>query len=393
MEKELQQLGYSPNQAKVYLALLELGQTTVGPIVKKTGLHRQIVYNTLNELEKMDLLQSTLKNNRQNYQIIDPRKIINNIKKQESLAEELLPDLMAKQKKVTRVQEIKIYEGIEGFQAMHLNNIKIQPANTTIYIMGAGGSLWLELMSQKNVLEKYEKIRLEKNIKTELIRFEPNPEEYQKVLKQFPFQDEKTGKKFYKLLPQTYDTPIGIQIWYDRITFLTYTEPVLAMEIKNIDYVKNFRNYFNLLWQQETQTYRGFEAFKNVFYNMIEKDLQPGEEYHVLNANITIESKYKGFIEFFKKYHQDRQKKGVQAKLLFAEKSREFVKRNKNNFNLAEIKYLPPGISAPMQINVYKNKTIMILIEKEPVVFVIENEKIAQSYEQYFQAFWKIGKK
>jgi sugar-specific transcriptional regulator TrmB len=393
MQNELQQLGYSPNQTKVYLALLELGQTTVGPIVKKTDLHRQVVYNTLSELEKMELLQSTIKNNRQNFEIIDPHKIIDNIKKQEFLAEDLLPELMAKQKKKTRTQEVKIYEGIEGFLAMHLNNIKIQPPNTTIYIMAAGGSSWLNLMSSKNTLEKYEKIRVDKNIKTELIRFEPKPEEYWQILKKFPFQDEKTGKKFYKLLPQTYDTPIGIQIWYDRITLLTYTEPILVIEIKNIDFVNNFKSYFNLLWQQDIQAYRGFEAFKNVFYNIIEKDLRPDEEYHVLNANITIESKYKGFIEFFKKYHQDRQKKGVYVKLLFAEKSREFVRKNKNNFNLAEIKYLPPGISAPMQINVYKNKTIMILIEKEPVVFVIENEKIAQSYEQYFQAFWKIGKK
>ena len=127
MEKELKQLGYSTNQAKTYLSLLELGQTTVGPIVKKTGLHRQIVYNTLADLEKMDLIQSAIKNNRQNFQIIDPRKIVEVIKKQQSLAEDLIPELLAAQKKKAAGQEVKIYEGVEGFQTMQLNNIKDMP--------------------------------------------------------------------------------------------------------------------------------------------------------------------------------------------------------------------------------------------------------------------------
>ncbi|MFC1598432.1 TrmB family transcriptional regulator [Patescibacteria group bacterium] len=392
MENELQKLGYSPNQAKIYLALLELGQTTVGPIIKKTGLHRQVVYNTLEELAKLDLVQSTLKNNRQNFEIVDTHKIIDNIKKQESLAEEILPDLLAKQKKTKAAQEIKVYEGVEGFQAMTLNNIKRQPANSTYHVLGAGGPQWVAIMQKNNFLPKLEKLRLEKNIKVELVAYENMRTVWEKLVKKVPGQSEK-DLKIFKYFPSSYDNPISIQVWNDRVTLNTYTEPIIVVEIKNIDFVKNFKHYFDSLWTQEVKTYRGFEAFKHSFYDIIRNDLKDGGEYHVINANITVEAKYKGYVEFFKKFHQDRQKAGVYIKLLFAERSKNFVKENKNNFNFAEVKYLPQEIQTPMQINVYKNKTIMVLVEKEPLIFVIENQNVADSYEQYFQAFWKIGKK
>lgn len=50
LEKQLQKLGFSDNEAKVYLALLEIGFTTTGAVIKKTGLHRNIVYETLDKL-------------------------------------------------------------------------------------------------------------------------------------------------------------------------------------------------------------------------------------------------------------------------------------------------------------------------------------------------------
>jgi len=390
MEKELQQLGYSPNQAKIYLALLELGQTTVGPIIKKTSLHRQVVYNTLEELEKLDLIQSTIKNNRQNFAIIDPQKIVENIKKKQSLAEDLIPELLAKQKKGAAAQEVKIYEGVEGFQALHYNNIKNTPVNGEYLVLGAGGKRWTDIMQKNNFIFKYEKLRLEKNIQIRLLSYEDVRESWN-LIKDIYGQGEK-NKKFVRFLPRTFNNPVGIQVYFDRVELISYVDPIIIVEIKNMSFVKVFRQYFETLWNQQVKNYYGFEEFKNIFYNMIEHDLKRGEEYHVINANITIESQYKGFVEFFQKYHQARQKAGIYAKLLFAERSREYVKKNPKNFNFAEVKYLPKEFTGPMQINVYKNKTIMILVEQEPVIFVIENEKIAQSYEQYFQAFWKIGK-
>jgi len=387
MEKELQQLGYSLNQAKIYLALLELGQTTVGPIIKKTGLHRQVVYNTLEELEKLDLIQATTKNNRQNFAIIDPRKIIENITKKQNLAEDLLPELLAKQKKGSASQEVKIYEGIEGFQAMHYNNIKNTPVNGEYLVLSAGADRWVPIMEANNFIYKYEKLRLDKNIQIRLLSYEDMRPNWDKI-KDVYGQGEK-NKKFVRYLPKSFNNPVGIQIYTDRVALISYIDPLIVVEIKNMHFVRIFRQYFENLWNQEVKNYRGFDELKNVFYNMIENDLKTGEEYHVINANLTMDEQNKDLIEFFKQYHGDRQKKRISAKLLFSESSKSFIAKYQTNYKLAQLRYMPQGISNPMQINIYKNKTVMILMEREPVIFVIENEKITQSYEQYFQSFWQ----
>ena len=60
LEKELQNLGFYKNEAKVYLALLELGFTSTGPLIKKTNLHRNIVYESLDKLITHGLVASTM---------------------------------------------------------------------------------------------------------------------------------------------------------------------------------------------------------------------------------------------------------------------------------------------------------------------------------------------
>ena len=49
-QKLLQQLGFNGNEIAVYMALLGLGMTQAGPIVKATKLHRMMVYTALDKL-------------------------------------------------------------------------------------------------------------------------------------------------------------------------------------------------------------------------------------------------------------------------------------------------------------------------------------------------------
>jgi sugar-specific transcriptional regulator TrmB len=53
-------LGLSPNQAKVYQAILKSGSTTVGTIAKSSSVRREDVYKVLPSLEKMGLTEKLL---------------------------------------------------------------------------------------------------------------------------------------------------------------------------------------------------------------------------------------------------------------------------------------------------------------------------------------------
>ena len=57
---KLASFGFTVNQAKVYLSIVQSGKTRVGRISKGTQLHRQDIYKLLPKLEKMGLITKTI---------------------------------------------------------------------------------------------------------------------------------------------------------------------------------------------------------------------------------------------------------------------------------------------------------------------------------------------
>ncbi len=57
---KLENFGFTVNQAKVYLNIVQSGATRVGRISKNTQLHRQDIYKLLPKLEKMGLITKTI---------------------------------------------------------------------------------------------------------------------------------------------------------------------------------------------------------------------------------------------------------------------------------------------------------------------------------------------
>ena len=57
---KLESFGFTVNQAKVYLSIVQSGKTRVGKISKSTQLHRQDIYKLLPKLEKMGLITKTI---------------------------------------------------------------------------------------------------------------------------------------------------------------------------------------------------------------------------------------------------------------------------------------------------------------------------------------------
>ena len=88
MKNKLIKLGLTHNEAIVYLALLELGESASGDIIKKTNKHRSIVYESLDKLKKEGLITGTIKKGKKFFQITNPEIITVKLKDKLLLAEE-----------------------------------------------------------------------------------------------------------------------------------------------------------------------------------------------------------------------------------------------------------------------------------------------------------------
>ena len=50
IEDALKEAGFTNAQAKTYLSLIRLGGATIGSIIRDSGLHNSVVYNSLQGL-------------------------------------------------------------------------------------------------------------------------------------------------------------------------------------------------------------------------------------------------------------------------------------------------------------------------------------------------------
>src|SRR3989338_8043322 len=65
MINQLKSLGLSDNEAKVYMAMLELGSATVREISAKAGVNRPTTYVKIESLKKMGLVSTQTKGKKQ----------------------------------------------------------------------------------------------------------------------------------------------------------------------------------------------------------------------------------------------------------------------------------------------------------------------------------------
>lgn len=239
MENKLKKLGLTDNEIKVYLTLLEIGENTVGPIIKKLKIHRQVAYDALEGLIKKDMVLCSTKNGRRHYKISSPKNILEKIKLKEDIAKSLILEINKKLNEQKKGQEIKVYEGEKAFRNLMLKNDEMMPLNSETYALSGAQSQYIEIMNKADYLKKSNKIRIKKNIKTKLL--------FNNDMRQIA---EETPRKLKecKFLNQTNSPPTSIQIWHDSINLISFGSEIFVIEIKNSDFREAYLKHFKLLW-------------------------------------------------------------------------------------------------------------------------------------------------
>lgn len=64
------------------------------------------------------------------------------------------------------------------------------------------------------------------------------------------------------------------------------------------------------------------------------------------------------------------------------------IKKEKHKKEFYEYKELPKGMYTPMVFIIFGNKVVQILWGKQSFAFVLESEKIKESFMRYFDYFW-----
>lgn len=124
--KLLEPAGFTEKEAKVYLALLELGRGTVAEIAKKSGLKRPIIYVLLEGLIKRGYASELPDQKINSYQAIDPSVILNQLKTGVKNFSEMIPLLQTLGNRGQNKPKISYYDNLSGIWNAYeeMNHVK-----------------------------------------------------------------------------------------------------------------------------------------------------------------------------------------------------------------------------------------------------------------------------
>lgn len=372
----LAKLGFSKNESKTYLALFELGKARAGEIIKHTGLHRNLVYQSLKQLVEKRLVAKVLVRGVAAFEALSSQALVEGFDRTRALAEEVAEELKKRQEKSAR--DIQIYEGAEGVKQAVDKSLE---GKDPVYVLG--GSKLTSMPELQAYWRAYHRKRVSNGTRFKIFYDRSTEKEIVERENQRTYTEA-------KYLPFGTESPSWFTVHGDALAIGIPGQDPLTFSIKSKAAAESMKQYFEYLWNQPIRIERGEQALHDAFYGMADA-LDPGEEYYVFGATPGQSGKERG--EFFDAYHAHRIRRGVVANLLTYKELVEPFRARMRTHGDPELKISHTRaftITPPrhMQINLYKEHTVMILTG-EPIVFHFDQPEVYHGFKHYFDELWR----
>ncbi|MFH1770855.1 MAG: helix-turn-helix domain-containing protein [archaeon] len=229
--------GLSVNEARVYMALLDLGAASVGEITKKSGVHRVNVYDVIERLMIKGLISSVMRSKKTFYEPSNPEHLLALLETKKENIREIIPELNTMYEHRQKRQAVHYFKGPEGVMTAY--NMMLEQ-NATLYAIG-GSSMNRQVLKHRH--ELWNKKRLEKKMHVKALYYE-----YLRATK----KSDREQLWEIKFLPNKFKSPSMIDICGNLVVTLLPRpdkNEIMAIVINNREIAKTYRNHFNFMWQ------------------------------------------------------------------------------------------------------------------------------------------------
>ncbi|KYK26580.1 hypothetical protein AYK26_07405 [Euryarchaeota archaeon SM23-78] len=375
----LEKIGLTKSEIKVYLALLELGSTTTGPIVDKSRASSSKIYEILERLIQKGLVSYVMKGNTKYFEAAFPDRILDYINEKESEltkqrkeVEKLLPQLVMRKEMSKYKQEATIYRGMRGLETAFYDALKPDRKDETWRVFGVP-----ERSEKVNYFfVRWNKDRADKGIKMKILFDESARGELQTLPENNPLSE-------IKYMPKELSMPAAVNIFGDKtIIFPSETEKQpLIIVIDNKEVADSFKTQFDILWNQQTWVYTGIKGPKMILKDMAENAKE------IFAFGLEESKLQEKTPEELKEFNAAVERRKIPERLLFKKGS-----KIKLISKYAEVRFLPPEYFGPLHVEIYGNKVAISDWTKPITTIVFEKKAIADEYRRYFELLWNMGK-
>lgn len=248
-EELLTDIGLTKSEVAVYFALLELGESTTGPIIKKAGIASGKAYLILDKLILKGLVSYIIKNGIKYYQVKSPERLLdymkekeNEFKKKEEELAKVVSALKARYESIKYKPIAEIYEGVGGFKTLLEFKLKELKKGDCINIMGVPR---IALEKFEPYLMNWNRRRIKLGIKLRII--------YNHDCVEFGKKREKMKLTEVRYMKRNLETPTWIDIFKDYVDMKNVHGNPICFLVKDQLIAESYRNYFEFIWKNSNE--------------------------------------------------------------------------------------------------------------------------------------------
>ena len=242
--EKLEKFGLSRKGAITYLALLELGPSSVQEISKKTEINRSTTYVLLDSLVGHGLVSTSEKSGIKLYNPASPERLIQfleeSVKKYTELvgiAHSILPELKATYVGVGPKPKVQFFEGVEGIKTAYEDTLTAQET------IRAYASIENMHKALPDYFPDYYQRRAKKKIRIQAIF--PDTQEARERMK----HNKQEAREALLVPRDKYAFSPEINIYDDKIVFMSLVER-FSLIIESQELADALKKAFELSWQE-----------------------------------------------------------------------------------------------------------------------------------------------
>ncbi|VVB66169.1 HTH-type sugar sensing transcriptional regulator TrmBL1 [Candidatus Gugararchaeum adminiculabundum] len=242
-EKALEEIGLTKSEIKVYLALLELGPSTTGPIITSSKTADSKIYEVLEKLANKGLASSFLKGGLKHYKAASPSMILEYLREKKKRVEEeeasvvkILPSLLSLEKQAAEEKEASLFTGARGVKTPFSGIVEELKKGEEVHIMGIYefGKQFLR------AVQLFHKNRSEKGVKAKILINSGAIETAKGLSSYSPVE--------IRFMPKDIFTPAVFLIYNDKVV-ISLGDEFTMFVIKSKSAAKAFNSYFEVMWE------------------------------------------------------------------------------------------------------------------------------------------------
>ncbi|MDD3487202.1 MAG: helix-turn-helix domain-containing protein [Candidatus Moranbacteria bacterium] len=234
LENQLKKAGLTESEAKVYLASLELGETNINRISKKSGIKRSTTYWVIDSLKEKGLISILKRNKKTFYFAEDPRKITWQMEENLKEVGASMPGLLAIANFIDKKPSVRFFEGQSGIKEVFKDTL-CHPKQEIL--------AWFPRAFESFIDEYYVPRRIERKIWVRAIM----PDS--KKSREFAKAEEKQLRRSKLVSEEEFNLDVEITLYGENKVGIISFEEEIAMMIESRKIHNSLKNIFEIMWK------------------------------------------------------------------------------------------------------------------------------------------------